>query len=603
MSSLKKRGRHASFKGRLIACTILVVMAPLLVVIGLLCLYLNQTVLSSSRREARLKLQQVAVSLAQNDEVCGNTMQTVLSGRLLMNTLQTWRSQSDYQLMEFRMNGEYGVGNIVTINPSLDSVRIFVNNQFPEMWPLLFESTRLPPGERPGKVSATSSTILLNQKDDLSPYLLTYGHNCIVYSQAFSNDQGDPLGVVRVSMQMSDFFQSLTVTPESLMLFQSSGGEVYCDTKSAYYPGWAGALPDILPRIGRPVATQKMAQITAGGRKYLLLQMPVLSPAGNVALLEPISDISKPLIESNAVLAAALIVMVGLLCLLFSGVLNAVLKRLYNVVRAMNQVENGDLSVRIHDDTPDEVGQLARYFSKMLVYINGLIERNRQEIEQKKDAEIRALQSQINSHFISNTIETIKMMAEIDNEDDICSALLSLGSMLRYSMGWSRRVVRLSEEIAYIEHYIALLNLRFDRQTVLTVAVQNDMLDMEVPKMTLQPIVENSVLHGAAPERTDPLLITVASARKDGYARIDVTDNGDGFSEEILARIRKCLAGRGDAPAGIGLCNVQQRIRLQYGEPCGLEVFSRVHGGTRVQILLPEKEEGAGSRGGEGAEP
>ena len=179
-----------------------------------------------------------------------------------------------------------------------------------------------------------------------------------------------------------------------------------------------------------------------------------------------------------------------------NAIVKHLLKQLYEILRAIRRVQSGDLDVVIEHCGPDEMGELGTQINKMLTRIKQLMDDNLKREMLVKNSEIRALQNQINAHFIYNVLESIKMMAEIDEEYDISDAVTSLRKLLRYSMKWVSGNVLVEQELEYIKNYMALINLRFDYEIYLSLNLPEIILQQEIPKMSLQPIVENAIYHG-----------------------------------------------------------------------------------------------------------
>ena len=210
-----------------------------------------------------------------------------------------------------------------------------------------------------------------------------------------------------------------------------------------------------------------------------------------------------------------------------------------------------------------------------------------------KSSELRSLQNQINAHFIYNVLESIKMMAEIDEKYEISDAITSLGKLMRYSIKQGFGNVHLSDELEYIKNYVLLINLRYDFEVILSLNVPGDLLSQEIPKMSLQPIVENAVLHGIEPVAADTT-IYIKAWKDDDRFRIEITDSGKGMDEGELQNLLKRIHGEieesGGRGNGIGLKNVEDRIKLTFGSEYGLEVYSKPLKYTKVSIVLPRRD-------------
>ena len=207
-----------------------------------------------------------------------------------------------------------------------------------------------------------------------------------------------------------------------------------------------------------------------------------------------------------------------------------------------------------------------------------------------KNSEIRALQNQINAHFIYNVLESIKMMAEIDEEYAISDAVTSLGKLLRYSMKWVSGNVLVEQELEYIKNYMALINLRFDYEIYLSLNIPEIVLKQEIPKMSLQPIIENAIYHGIE-QMAEDTNIYIKGMIEGQDCIIEITDSGRGMSEETVEKLRLKIAGEIDSSGGsgngIGLKNVQDRIHIAFGEEYGIEIASKLGCYTKIRVRIP----------------
>jgi two-component system sensor histidine kinase YesM len=260
----------------------------------------------------------------------------------------------------------------------------------------------------------------------------------------------------------------------------------------------------------------------------------------------------------------------------------------------MRKIQDGDLNTEISVLGNDEVGELAFHFKKMMQKINELISVVMRKQAATKDAEIRALQTQINAHFIYNVLETIRMMALLEKKPVIADTVNSLAGLMRYSMSWKRQYVPLRQEVESVRNYMNLVDVRYDFEVKLLMNIEERFYDHEILKMTLQPIVENSFTHGIEPYGRDGS-ITIETFVSDGVFIIDVTDNGMGMTPEHLANLKRSIdtekniqqANHQAKGNGIGLRNVNERIMLYYGSEYGLEISSEEGNYTKVRVRLP----------------
>ena len=275
-------------------------------------------------------------------------------------------------------------------------------------------------------------------------------------------------------------------------------------------------------------------------------------------------------------------------------VVKTVLRQFYRIIDAIKRVQTGDLSVVIEDCGTDEMGELGSQVNKMLTEINHLMKEQIDKELLVKNSEIKALQNQINAHFIYNVLESIKMMAEIEEQYDISDAVTTLGKLLRYSMRWTAGTVTVAEEIEYIRNYLKLMNIRFDYEIYLSLNIPDSIYAQQIPKMSLQPIVENAIYHGIE-QMAEDTNIYIKGLIEGNDCIIEITDAGRGMSEEEVARLYKKISGEiettGGSGNGIGLKNVQDRIKMNFGEEYGIEIASKLGCYTKIMVRIPLKAE------------
>ena len=245
---------------------------------------------------------------------------------------------------------------------------------------------------------------------------------------------------------------------------------------------------------------------------------------------------------------------------------------------------------RVYEPGRDEMGEMSTQFNKMLDRISVLMAENVNREVLIKNTEIKALQNQINAHFIYNVLEAVKMMAEIKEEYEISDSVTALGELLRYGMKWTSSDVTIRQEMEYIKNYIQLMNLRYDFAILLSIRIPDYIYEQQVPKMSLQPIVENAIIHGIEETENDATIYIKAVCRDEEY-EIEITDSGQGMDENQVELLKKKVSGEievsGGSGNGIGLKNVQDRIHIRFGESFGLHFASKEGCFTKVSIRLP----------------
>lgn len=283
-----------------------------------------------------------------------------------------------------------------------------------------------------------------------------------------------------------------------------------------------------------------------------------------------------------------------LLALLISLVLIiAVTRPLRSLVRLMKVVQSGNLDVTFPVRRPDETGLVGSAFNRMLLRVRTLIDDVYAAGQRNKEAELKALQNQINPHFIYNTLESIRMTAVMNDDVEVSDMTHLLGKLLRYSIGGGMETVPAAKELEHLKLYVQLLNYRYGNRFTLTLPAEPFDGSLPVMKLLFQPIVENSVYHGL--EDGKPVMHISIRYERDGQEhRFTISDNGAGMSGEALGQLRGKLdepqwsrmsaAGEEDDPRGIGLRNVHERLKLRYGEKYGLQVDAEPGAGTTVTV-------------------
>lgn len=261
----------------------------------------------------------------------------------------------------------------------------------------------------------------------------------------------------------------------------------------------------------------------------------------------------------------------------------------------MTEIEKGNLDVYIENEWNDEMGFLAEGLNHMVSNLKEYIDKVYIAQLQQKEAQLDALLTQISPHYLYNTLDVIRMTALSNHDEQAAMMLGSLSSQLRYMIGDKSRMVSLRREIENIREYFVLVKVRFQDMTELAIEVNKEVMELQVMKLMLQPIVENAVKHGFK-GRKGKGCIRLKATRHKTYLEIVIMDDGVGMSEEQIIEMNESfesenLSYRRDEGTGIGLKNVAQRIRKNWGPDYGLEVTSCINLGTIVKVRLPIVEE------------
>jgi two-component system sensor histidine kinase YesM len=263
-------------------------------------------------------------------------------------------------------------------------------------------------------------------------------------------------------------------------------------------------------------------------------------------------------------------------------------KPIHSMLRSMRQVGSGDFQTSVPVKGNDEIALLGNNFNRMVIRLRDSMQRVEEEQRQKEEAHFQSLQAQINPHFLFNTLNSIKLMAMLSNTNrNVSDMITALGKLLEFSMKMNQRFVTLGQELEYLELYLSVQKIRYQDQITIDVRVAPDLAELSVLKFTLQPLVENSIIHGGRM----PLHISIAAEAVDDRLEISIRDNGNGVPKEKLAEIQDKLMQPHAKYSGIGISNVDRRIKLHYGTRFGIRLGTSKEGGLEVTVTFPIREE------------
>ncbi|WMJ89998.1 sensor histidine kinase [Anaerocolumna sp. MB42-C2] len=255
---------------------------------------------------------------------------------------------------------------------------------------------------------------------------------------------------------------------------------------------------------------------------------------------------------------------------------------------SMKEVEKGHFdNANIEVISENEIGSLSKSFNIMTAEIKKLMEENIYEQKQKRKSELKALQSQINPHFLYNTLDSIIWMAESNKNKEVVLMTASLAKLLRQSISNENEVLTIEQEVGYITSYLTIQKMRYKDKLEYEIDVDKDICQYEIVKLVLQPIVENAIYHGIKFKET-MCLLTIRGYSAGNNIIIKVIDNGVGMTEEVLAHIFD-EHKHNFKSNGVGVFNVQMRLQLYYGKNYGITYESSPGEGTTATITIPKR--------------
>lgn len=523
------------------------------------------------------------------EETCYLVQQIILHKQEIYDYITKVQKNKDLntvEKIEFYNTQISSIDYMININPYINNVRLFVNANITEKEPSFYNIEKMK--QLSFYNNYKNNEWVFDYKDTFNSKKNDSRLAAIVTD--VYGDDGKKIAVLEVSTDLnnlfSDFYNSKS---DEFSCFVSDDGKIYSDEKKV------NIVNKNKEDIYKFVKGKKTDSILSdfNNKSCVVSTLRCSSLKGTYVHADRIdltvSSYYKGQLSYFAVVIASTIIFIIIIVFIIKNSF----ARFNRLTVEVSNIKNGTVK-KLTEKGNDEISELGKQINSM---INSLEKLNQENINREllaKNAEIRSLQNQINAHFMYNVLETIKMMAEIKEEYDISDAVTTLGNMFRYSMQWSSGMVELEKEINNIKNYLELMNLRQDYEIYLSLNIPKELMKVKIPKMSLQPLVENSVCHGIE-DMAEDTSIYIKSFVKDDCVIIEVSDLGVGMSEEKLAEIRNRINDTttfDDAREhGRALYNVQQRIKMYFGKEYGLSVYSQEGAYTKISIQIPLDKE------------
>ncbi len=596
---------------RLVISYILIILLPSILISMYIFRGLTGNTIQELQKNNEYALEIEQVSIHNNMETMKRAAERARIEPHVYDYLDQPNELSVEDLIDLDRINLYNIVRIQYNNPSIELIRIFMSNPATnEMYPVLYHESRIQKDPWHKTVmeadqqdvwvfSRSTREILqsrLKGEEVISPRISLY--------REMQYPKGSHVGISEVDMLLTNFFpntfNALQDDHSQLVIFDRKGS-IYRNSANSFFD--RSGLTDAM--VMQQLASIEPTKISKGSFEFKVAGAPFL---GVYSYIEPLDiymlkvssllPVYEGINKTRNQIILANFILIAILTLSTYYLNSFILKKLHVLTDSMKKVRQGDFGFDINIRGGGEVGDLAHHFRKMLRKINELIADAVNKQAAAKGAELATLKNQIDSHFLYNTLENIKMMAEINDQRDISDALTSLGSMMRYNMRWTSEYVRLKDELSHISNYINIANIRFDNKMKLITDIPADAMNQELLKMSLQPVVENSVKHGL---RDRDLNIVIRAELDSDLMLISVTDDGAGMSSEQVYELNSRITRRegvsgdwsgqgGSHPgqgSGIGLVNVHSRIQLFFGKEYGLHVESELGSYTRITIRIP----------------
>lgn len=298
--------------------------------------------------------------------------------------------------------------------------------------------------------------------------------------------------------------------------------------------------------------------------------------------------------ENQRILTRTLLIiaaiMAGLILVLSFAIASGLTKPLDKLMHTIERIKDGETSIRSEDNKNDEIGRLGENFNEMLDRIENLISHEYETKLLLNHAEYKALQAQINPHFLYNTLETMSSIASSQNCSTVSNLCQSLSNIFRYSLDMKNPFSTVAKEIVHLKNYIYVMSVRMGNDITYSFDIAPEVLSDSIPRISIQPLVENALNHGLRNKRGEKT-IEIAAREEEGNLIIVVKDNGVGMdTEEVNRRLEDNNLEYVEQGSSIGLYNINARMKMLYGEEYGLRIESAAGEGTNVFFKIPRKK-------------
>ena len=396
-----------------------------------------------------------------------------------------------------------------------------------------------------------------------------------------------PLAILRIDIDAASLDKAISYssTPQNGMVLLLDDGKLALLGSSN---GEADVLSERVCASLAQLASDEWLPIQISGTDYYAYSTALQPAPWQLVTLIPFSDISS--VSTKLQWELLLVMFLVATVAFFIAILlsNRLLRRIWQLTDTMQTVESGNVKVQLQDDSKDEIGQLIAHFNRMMNRIQQLLDEKLVYGIEIKNLELKALQAQINPHFLYNTLDTINCLALQENVPEISELVAALAAFYRISLSRGQDTIPICDEVRHAQMYLRIQGSRFENQICERWDISPAIEDCLIIKIVLQPIIENALIHGIF-ERDDSCgHIFVRGWRDDQDIYITVTDDGVGMPPDVIAEnFEKNTDEISHTKGGYGIRNINDRLKIAYGPEYGLSCESTLGVGTVVTIHIP----------------
>ena len=574
-----KRFRDFSIRTKLII-GFLAILLPLVLILSIVFYsYSAKIVLKQSLEQTREIVEQFSISLDNYMGLMRNKMEILADSPTIQEELNTHQDKEDIKNDSFYSRNKrirrimLQIYSSVTMN-DVEIYGINETNHYLSLWSkkyeipdkdILFENANLSKGR----------SVLVNNINDADTIQMI---KMVKDLQTYK-----PIGYIRFGLKRN-YIEKMAKN----INFGSDGSVVIFDENLNKI---SGIVHDsVLSKLLKEKLSIGNFSYSEGKNEYTAVHIHSDSTGWTTVGVIPLRYINKDLagIQYLTVIIIVLTIIIGVTVSVI--IAQSLISPLEKTVNALEKFSRGDFAVRLKENRCDEIGKLNRIFNKAIKEINELMQKVTQSEILNKEMEFKTLQSQMNPHFLYNTLDTINWLAFKEKQTEICNLVAAISSLIRASISNKKSIITIEQELDYVKNYIYIQHIRYKDRFDIIYDIDESLLKQAVPKLIIQPIVENAIIHGIENSKNKNLLY-ISVKRENECIIIIVKDTGIGMTDEKVSELLKePLNAEGDeqkAHTNLGLYAVHKRIQLMYGDLYGLTVQSQAGEGTTVTLHIP----------------
>lgn len=599
---IKNKYKSLGIAKKILHMLLLASVFPILIIDVITCAIVANTLQSQTNELMESSMMLSQKSLEDYFEVYERIIMSIYSKNVYatnLKKLNTWDSKNYYFV---KNEIEKDLQDIAYIYPNI--LGIAVVTQKKEV--ILYDSLTL--------TSTNSYCFNADEREWREVAESTFNHTQTIYSAAIHKEDknGTQRDVIYLAHRLTDLnnYKNGTVGSIIICIDESDVREVYSQQKSestnlSFLLDRDGNIVScskkelvgiqILPEMWQDAEFDRKTAITEAVGKFRLTDSPKYNiytkPVLDSKFIQvTIQDTAEQL--KSILYIAQIVILIGILTVIASFIVvvrfaDSIQEIVQKIICAMDKAYKGDYSVQIVDRREDEFGKISSHFNHMVQKIDQSAKQEKESLLREKNAEIKALEAQINPHFLYNTLDAINWIAIEKEQFQISKMLKNLAIILRYSIHKSNEVVNIEDELEYLKKYIYLQQQRFEFSFQCILNIEEELLQYKIHKLLFQPLIENAIVHGFPGNSGQDVIKIDMKKKDDKHLRIRVEDNGKGMSPELVETLNHFDYRENSIESSIGVRNVIMRIKYYYGDEGSFSIESGESGTIiEAQILM-----------------